>query len=252
MYYKIYPLKIGTFYLDHASLCYQTDFGKKILCPVEAFLVSGEDGTNILVDTGCCGYEWGESHGHSPVTYSEKSLFEMLADHNLSADDIKIVVNTHLHWDHCFNNAAFKNATIYVQKTELEFAKDPIPSMRYAYEARLEGVNPPWWDSRENFKVIDGDYDLCEGIRLMHLPGHTPGSQAVMVDTEVGLICIAGDVIQTYDCLNDPQEGLPKPCGAHTNLEVYYPSLKRLMECKPVEIIPGHDMRVFDHECYPY
>lgn len=250
MSYKIYPFAVGTFYLDHASLCYQTDYGKKVHCPIEVFLIEG-NGQHILVDTGCCGPEWSAKY-HYPVVYNDISIVEWLASHNLTPDDIKIVVNTHLHWDHCYNNGLFKNAEIFVQKSELEFAQNPLPSMKFAYEARIPGVNPPWYDARDHFHVIDGDYELCEGIKLMLLPGHTPGSMSVLVETDAGLIVVAGDVIQTYDCLDDSFEGLPKPCGAHTNLEVYYPSLKRLMDTKPVEIIPGHDMRVFDHECYPH
>lgn len=250
MKYKIYPFKIGTFYLDHSSICYMTRFGEKVLSPIESFLIKGEN-TNILVDTGCCGLEWSTKY-HYPVTLDRENLVEKLAKHNLAPKDIKIVINTHLHWDHCFNNALFENADILIQKSELEFAQNPLPCQMIPYEARIPGVKPPWYAARKHFKIIDGDFELCEGINILHLPGHTPGSQSIEINTDIGPIIIAGDVIQSQNCIDDSFEGLPKPCGAHINLFDYYISLKKLMDRKPKIILPGHDMRVFEHECYPY
>lgn len=253
MHYKIYPFQLGTFTLEYSSLCYLTNFGQKVLCPVTAFLIVGEN-TNILVDTGSCGSgpEWPAAQYHAAVTLDKESLTDKLAKHGLVPEDITTLVATHLHWDHCYNNALFKNAKIYVQKREVEFAENPLPCQRIAYEARLPGIVPPWCGARDQFVIIDGDYQLQEGIKLLLTPGHTPGIQVVLVDTEAGQMIIANDVIQSQDCLDNLYEGLPKPSGTHINLYEYYESLQKLMDCKPALIIPGHDMKVFEHDCYPY
>lgn len=85
-------------------------------------------------------------------------------------EDIDMIVLTHLHWDHCYNLEKFPNAEIYVQKSEIKYALDPLPCHRYSYEIRLE-LTPPWIVHQEKFVVMDGDYTLIEGVDIYHLPG---------------------------------------------------------------------------------
>ncbi len=250
MNYRIYPLYLGMIYLDHTALVYTVDPGKKTPCPLGVFLIKGEN-TNILVDTGPGDAEWCTKY-HYPLTPPEETITEQLAKHGLKPEDIKIVINTHLHWDHSLGNPLFKNAKIYVQKRELDFAKNPLPCQRVSYEVRIPGADPTWYPARDQFVVVDGDYELQEGIKLLLLPGHSPGCQSVLVDTEAGQILIAGDVIQSQDCIDNPQDGIPRPSGAHIDLSEYYESLRRIVDLKPALILPGHAPHVFEHEYFPY
>ena len=69
----------------------------------------------------------------------------MLRQRGLEPGDIDVVINTHLHWDHCSNNALFPKATFYVQRDELGYACAPLPVHRQAYE-KNPGLSPGWLD----------------------------------------------------------------------------------------------------------
>lgn len=248
--YKIYPLKVGEFYLDHSSVCYATNPGHKVLCPVLSFLIQGES-DNILVDTGCCDEEKARNE-HIPVKIQAgETLENALGQLGLRPEDIQKVVLTHLHWDHCYHNDLFPNAAFYVQKREVEFAENPLPCQCKAYEKLTADAEPLWWEpTRKKFYIIDGDMTLCKGVELLLLPGHTPGSMGVLVDTEAGKYLIAGDLIQSNLVFENLVCGLPKPSGVHTHLDQYYESLKRAMSLG-AKILPAHEMAVLDHPVYP-
>src|SRR4029079_1513031 len=99
-------------------------------------------------------------------------------------DDVELIVCTHLHYDHCGTNRSFPHARAIVQRSELEYALDPAPIMRREFFSPVGGFVPPY--DRSQFDLIDGDVDLGDGLLLLHLPGHTPGSQALLVETERG------------------------------------------------------------------
>ena len=248
--YQIYPLTLGKMLLDQSSVCYARNPGTKIQCAMMAFLITGGEEL-ILVDTGCCDEAWAEKY-HMPVAIAENMTLEnQLLKHGVRPRDIAIVINTHLHWDHCFHNNLFAHAKIYVQQRELEFADAPIPTQYRAYECTQMGLTPPWINTRGCFEIIDGDYALRPGIDLVFLPGHTPGSQGVLVDTAKGKYLIAGDAIQANDAIENKTFGLIHPSGVHVNLFEYYETLKKL-ETIEATIFPGHEITVIDHAVYPH
>jgi glyoxylase-like metal-dependent hydrolase (beta-lactamase superfamily II) len=101
----------------------------------------------------------------------------------IAPEDVSVVINTHLHWDHCCGNSLFPGARFIVQKKEIEHAENPIPSQYSQYEAFQLGLTPPWVSTGGQFETVDGDCELFPGLRLLLLPGHTPGFQGVRVDT---------------------------------------------------------------------
>jgi Metallo-beta-lactamase superfamily. len=80
--------------------------------PVHGFVIKHPRAGAILVDTGV-GWptelvkEWKVVNRHAA---------DALAEHDLSPADVRIVINTHLHFDHCGQNAVFKHAPFYVQR----------------------------------------------------------------------------------------------------------------------------------------
>ena len=107
-------------------------------------------------------------------------------------EDVDIVINTHLHYDHCGQNCRMPNAKIYVQRTEWEAACHPTPYERQYYHPEDYSKN------RVNYfrwRFVDGDEEILPGLLLMLTPGHTRGSQSVLLDTAEGTLCFPGDTI---------------------------------------------------------
>ena len=102
--------------------------------------------------------------------------------------DAAVVVNTHLHFDHCGGNRLFAGVPIYVQRVERETAREP-------------GYTIPEWVefAGASYVELDGAADIVPGVRVMPTPGHAPGHQSVLVDTDEGLVVVAGDVAYTWD-----------------------------------------------------
>jgi len=249
--YQIYPLKLAEFQgAEQSNFSYQKHFGIKIKAPVIAYLIRGEN-TNILVDTGCSNPDWAVKYHHPIVQTEEMLLPNVLNRFGLAPSDITVIVNTHLHWDHCFNNHLFPDAKIYVQKKELHFAITPLPSQYVYYESPQLGLEPPFLKSLGNYVAVDGDYQLQEGIDLIFTPGHTPGFQSVLVNTEKGKYLIAGDCVGLLENWEQGTHGMPTPSGIHISLNEYYSTFAKMKRICDY-VLPGHDARAFDHEVYPF
>ena len=85
-----------------------------------------------------------------------------------------IVVNTHLHFDHCGGNHLFADRPIYVQRRELDDARSEDD---YTIREWVEGPGV-------RYMPVDGELDLLPGLRLVPAPGHTRGMQVVVVETD--------------------------------------------------------------------
>ncbi len=128
-----------------------------------------------------------------------------------------------------------------MQRSELEYALNPLPAHRPAYDVDL---------SRMDLDLLDGDAEIADGIRVMVTPGHSPGSQAVLVDTESGLFVIAGDTIAHYVNMDVPKGASFWPGPLYVDLKEYYESLNRLRDLGGT-ILPGHDPLVLKKTVYP-
>ena len=97
---------------------------------------------------------------------------------------VAVVVNTHLHFDHCGGNRLFPGMPIHVQRRELADARTLDD-----YTIR-EWVDFPGAMYAEH----DGEAEILPGVRLVPAPGHTEGHQIVVVETDEGLVVLGGDV----------------------------------------------------------
>jgi N-acyl homoserine lactone hydrolase len=97
---------------------------------------------------------------------------------------VAIVVNTHLHFDHCGGNRLFPGIPIHVQRRELADART-----QEDYTIR-EWVDFPGATYVEH----DGEVEILPGVRLVPAPGHTEGHQIVVVETDEGPVVFGGDV----------------------------------------------------------
>lgn len=255
--YTIKPLKIGEFLChEKSTLTYFYGYGEKLRTPITMWLVQG-DGKNIIVDTGLGDNDWCIKYHHPTFQNEDTKPVNALKNVGLTVDDIDFVINTHLHWDHCFNNDIFKGKKMYVQKRELEFAKNPTPTQYMYYESEQIGMTPTFMKTVDDFICVDGDVNLCDGIDLILIPSHTPGSQGVLVSTTDGKYLIAGDAIGSYENwfgVQDYFQGTLAnkhiPPAIHVCIQDCYDSYEKIEKLADY-VLPGHDMKVYDHEVYP-
>ena len=172
-----------------------------------------------------------------------------LAAIGVKPDSIDIVVLTHLHWDHCQNHHLFPNAKFLVQREEMRYAIAPLLFHASMYEAITINMKPLWLDM-PRIEMVDGDRPIADGISLVYTPGHTPGYQSVLVETQQGNIAIAGCMVPTFENWPDSDTDAYLPSSLFVDLEQYWKSLQRLDRISDL-ILPGHDPKVFSQRQYP-
>ena len=163
--------------------------------PVHGFVVTHPGGA-ILVDTGVGGPEQMLADWRTV----NRSVADALADLDMTPGDIGLVVNTHLHFDHCGQNAVFRHAPCYIQRAEAGRAQR---ESRELYE---------WFGFMDaRFELLDGDAELVPGLELIATPGHTSGHQSVVVRSGDGTPdVLIGDAAYTpRQYAGPPTEDLP-------------------------------------------
>ena len=178
-------LRDGHFEIDRGLMVYLKTayFGQKYLAPVRPLLVRTDEGP-LMVDTGL-GDIPEKLQKYYPV-HRDSNIRDSLAAEGLKPDDIAIIINTHLHFDHAGNNRLFPKARIFVQKKELDYARDPPRFLRGGYIR--EFFETP------NLEVMDGEKDVVGGVRVIPTPGHTAGHQSVLIDAGAKRYIYTGDV----------------------------------------------------------
>ena len=196
--------------------------------------------TNILFDTGChpsvetnAEKRWGGlSKIMTPKNMNGKNLITQLYEIGISPDDIDIVINSHLHPDHCGCNEFFKNAEFYCHEQEFKSANEK--------NASKMGYIKNEWDLPMPLKKIKQSFDLFDDSRIVtvDLPGHTPGSIGLMVNLEHNRFLIASDALSLERNLE--RDEIPKNAW---NPSLLLKSYKELIKIKNSgsSIICGHD-----------
>jgi N-acyl homoserine lactone hydrolase len=242
----IRALKVGTVHgFSQAALTFSRGHFDRVDFAIYMFLVEGGDRL-LLVDTGPgTPSEVQERHGFTMTQLPEEEPRAALAAVGVAPEDIELVVNTHLHWDHCSNNHLFTRARIHVQSRELDYALSPLPTGQASYE-RKPGITPTWVKALDRTVGRDGDYELIPGVRVVTLPGHTPGSQGVLVQAASARYLIAGDCISCYANWEGDASLAHIPSGSFTSLEDYFRTFDKIegLDCR---VVPSHDLTVADH-----
>ncbi|HEX6052566.1 MAG TPA: MBL fold metallo-hydrolase [Gemmatimonadaceae bacterium] len=141
----------------------------------------------VLVDTGM-------TEMHPLVTESLNPTLRPLSEQDFDLASVDMVVNTHLHADHCGGNHLFAGKPIYVQRRELDDAHRVDEYLR-------EWVDAPGVE----YIPVDGEHELLPGVRLLPAPGHTRGLQVVVVETGGRPIVVGGDVAVWFGELEEPE-----------------------------------------------
>jgi len=240
--YTIRPLMLSRVMSEMGPMTYLAYPGRPIIRPYVMWYIRAGD-TDVLVDTAIEAEDYRTYHpGFNNVPFEPVQGFEKALEKvGCKANDIDIVIQTHLHMDHIYNTLKCRNAVVYVQKKELEFALNPHPIFEILYPR----------DIIKNlaFEVIDGEQTILPGIAVMPVPGHTPGCQAVIVDTAEGKAVISGfcSIAENFYPPEDVKETVTPFAsypviapGIHTDLLRAYESVLRVKQIADI-IIPMHD-----------
>jgi N-acyl homoserine lactone hydrolase len=155
--------------------------------PVYVHVIDHPD-ARVLVDTGM-------TQLHPAVADMDPRLIPLSAQANFDLASVDVVINTHLHFDHCGGNHLFTGRPIYVQRRELDDARSEDD-----YTIR-EWVEAPG----VQYVPVDGALELLPGLRLVPAPGHTRGSQVVVVETGGRPVVVGGDMAVFFAELDEPR-----------------------------------------------
>lgn len=216
---------------------------KGVKHPSCCFLIQ-DHGVNILVDTGVGDgaklISTRKKRGDIFYYHSkpEWALEKQLLDQGLTVNDIDIVINTHLHWDHVGSNYLFTKSKFYIQKDEIPFAINAPPYAAHYFPEYREFTT----SVMDRTVLIDGDARISENVSVWKIGGHSPGSQAVVINSQLGKIILAADAIPKYE---NWDYDWPGPAGNIWNLTELIQAHHRLKTQADI-LIPGHDWGVWE------
>jgi glyoxylase-like metal-dependent hydrolase (beta-lactamase superfamily II) len=157
------------------------DASNRITLAMNCLLVRA-GGKTILVETGA-GDKW-DAKRRDIFALDGSHLTKRLLDYGVHPQEVDIVINTHLHFDHCGGNtriekdkvvAAFPHARYVVQRGEFEHAKNPSERDRASY--MLENYAP--LEPAGKWSLLVDDRAIAPGVELIRVPGHTANMQCV-------------------------------------------------------------------------
>lgn len=210
--YEVVTIETGEFALDGGAMFgvvpkplwskkIGVDEKNRIDMRLRCLLLKG-DGRNILVDNGM-GTKWNEKLTDIyRLDHSQYNLEKALAEYNLTCDQITDVWLTHLHFDHAGGSTqeengrpvpTFPNATYYVQKDHLEWARNPKEKDRGSFMAND-------WEPLAKagvLKVVEGEKEILPGCRAKLFHGHTRASQGLFLDDGQTKLLFCADTIPT-------------------------------------------------------
>ena len=205
--------------------------------PVWSALIRCPEGL-ILFDTGLHPVHidrpdatFGPASGLVVTMRAEDAIVPRLAALGVRPDDITIVVNSHLHFDHAGNNRAFPKATFVVQTEQLAHAKG-----RSNFPAIY------WDDPSLSYLPTNGPAQIAKGVAVVPTPGHAPGHQSLVVDLpQTGRVVLCGDAAFTRANLERDLIPAPVPDAARASLAV----IRDLVDGDLDRAFPSHDAGAF-------
>jgi glyoxylase-like metal-dependent hydrolase (beta-lactamase superfamily II) len=171
-----------------------------------ALIESG--GKRVLVDTGM-GDRWSEKEVRMYGIDRSTTLIGGLRARGLAPEDIDVVVNTHLHFDHAGGNTrreddrvvpTFPRARYVVQRGEWEDARHPHERSRASYR---EDDFVPVAEAAQ-LDLVDGEAEVAPGVRAVPVGGHTTHHQMVVVESGGETLAVPTDLLPTASHLPLP------------------------------------------------
>ncbi|MCA2990464.1 MBL fold metallo-hydrolase [Gemmatimonas sp.] len=184
----------------------EADAKNRIPLGMRCLLIEHDDGL-VLLDTGLGNKENAKFHDIYGVENrgddDRTALEDGLRAAGFTADDVSLVINTHLHFDHAGGNSwrtpsgevlpTFRRARYLVQAGELDYAE-------HTNERTAASYFPANWHpvvAAGQFDFVRGEREVRSGVTVRPTPGHTPHHQSVIIRSGGETLCFLGDLIPT-------------------------------------------------------
>jgi len=210
----------------------ETGTGSPRVEPVYGYLARTPAGL-LLLDTGL-----GEADEETDAWYRPRRVHvaDALASVGVALDDVAIVVNCHLHFDHIGGNPSFAGRPILCQRAELETAR----AGDYTVDALVdfEGAR---------YELLDGVAEIAPGVHVLPTPGHVDGHQSVLLRCDDGTVVLAGQSHDTAsDWSADALAAQAAALGHEPPLPEPSPWMARILELDPRRVVFAHDAAVWE------
>ena len=200
--------------------------------PCLGYLVDHADGM-LLFDTGMGSNPDVDAH-YRP---RRQPLDDALVAAGARRDQIGLVANCHLHFDHCGGNPLLTGRPVFTQRIELDAA-------RYTQEYTLpELIDTPG----ARYEELDGEAEVLPGVFLLPTAGHTAGHQSLVVRRRDGTVIVAGQSHDTATAYSADVLAWRAHRDGHSRpLPVPPAWINRLQELNPARVVFAHDHSVWE------
>ncbi len=160
----------------------------------------------VLIETGI-GDKFDAKFADVYAVDRSTNLLAELAREGVRPDEVDIVINTHLHFDHCGWNTrqengrtvpTFPRARYFIQRGEWNHALQPSERDRASYRSDF------FVDAEHQTDFLDGDAEIIPGIQVEVVPGHVRDLQCVWIESEGESACFISDLVPTTAHLRYP------------------------------------------------
>lgn len=182
----------------------------------------------VLVDSGVGVGSDTIDDVYQPVQYPFEEAVRRVG---VERREVRLVINSHLHFDHCGNNTRFAGVPIVVQRAEYESASQP----GYGVAEWVDFPGVVW-------EVVDGEVEILDGVTVFPTPGHTLGHQSVLVTAGGTRELIAAQAVYDRDELE--AEASVEPLSA-ADAEATATSARRIKAANPDRVFFSHDARTW-------
>jgi glyoxylase-like metal-dependent hydrolase (beta-lactamase superfamily II) len=236
---RAYALSCGSLEFEKSLFFPAKAAGQRIVAPVSSYLIVHSKG-KLVFDTGihCDALadpvaRLGKRVASLFTVHSraDEGVVGQLAALGVKPDDIRYVVNSHFHFDHCGCNAFFPRAQFLVQHAELGAAR--TEPKRYDSKD---------WDLPLDYRAVDGEHDVFGdgSVVLLPTPGHTAGHQSLWIRASGATqFLLTGDACYTREHLE--KTILPTNTYDAAQMTESMNRLRSLRDRQGVMLLYGHD-----------
>lgn len=210
----------------------ETGTGQPRVEAVYGYLVRHDHGL-VLLDTGL-----GEGDPETEAWYRPRRILleQALDSRGVALAQIDLVVNCHLHFDHCGGNPLLVGTPVVCQRQELAAAQAGDYTMEHLVDH--PGIR---------YELLDGEAEIWPGVHVIPTPGHVEGHQSLVVECDDGSVVLAGQSHDTASAWSADALAATAVKLGHTEPIPTAPMwMTRLLAFDPKRVLFAHDAAVWE------